>query len=119
LSELIRLEADQLDSQPFARAVHALKTVDCQKRLLERMISATSTGKLTPKQVEDILSSCLEGARPELRSHLSGLRQLTQIFMQIGSVQSFEASNGGYDKLRDILSMSVEEFGDLNLDLLM
>lgn len=28
-------------------------------------------------------------------------------------------SNEGYDRLRDVLSMSVEEFDDLNLDLLM
>lgn len=86
MSELINTSSGQLDYQPFVRAIQALKTVDCQKRLLERLVAATSTGKLNPKQVEEVLSSCLvEESKPELRSHLSGLRQLTRVFAQIGS----------------------------------
>ncbi|KAI6183247.1 Rab3 GTPase-activating protein regulatory subunit [Aphelenchoides bicaudatus] len=119
LNNLINTKSSQFDYQPFIRAVQALKTVDCQKRLLERMIATTSTGKLNPNQAEEILASCLEAAKPELRPHLSGLRQITQIYIQIGRASAFEDTREGYDKLRDVLSMSVEEFDELNLDLLM
>lgn len=74
LSELIRFDQNkQIDFQPFTRAIQTFKTLDCQKRLLERMISLTLIGKLTAENVEEILLACEKDARNnELKSHLIG-----------------------------------------------
>lgn len=122
LNDLIVIVAESVDYEPFVRAIQALKTVDYQKRLLERMFARTSTGKLTPKQADKVLHACLNVSKFDLRPHLNGLRQITEIFLEIEYEQEMKEEGmdtENYNNLRDVLLMSAEEFEDLNLELLM
>jgi hypothetical protein len=73
LNELIRNDKTQLEFKPFQHALQSLKTLDCQKRLLERMIALTSSRKLSPENVDEILLNCMENSRSDLRFYLTGI----------------------------------------------
>jgi hypothetical protein len=110
------IDDDQLTVEHFVQVLASLKTVDCQKRLLERLIQVASTRGMAPTDVNTLLTNCDQKARTDLQPYLRALQRIVQIYIRT-QTDTREGESG--ENLRDALLLSIEEYEDLNLALLM
>ncbi|KAI6220183.1 hypothetical protein M3Y95_01057800 [Aphelenchoides besseyi] len=97
-----------------------LKTADCRQRFIERFIQSASQ-RMSLEEITKTLELCgNQASNSSLTSYLNGLKRLVEIYVQIQpNPEDTKPRECDYDKLLDLLSLSIEDFNELHLDVLL
>ncbi|KAI6230456.1 Rab3 GTPase-activating protein regulatory subunit [Aphelenchoides fujianensis] len=123
------LESDEPEAkrvEAVARIFGQLKTADCRRRHLERFLQLAAR-RLNFDSILRAFDLCQQqDGDSSLKAFLIALQRLVRVYARLqhsggGGEDAMEvdAPDGSYDQLRDLLALSVEEFEELRLGLLL